>query len=61
LYTNEIVEVLVNKSVIRSNIGNMIDENNRVKEFCERVVGKWAQGHPHYKEEARLVVSYSLL
>jgi len=41
LYTNEIVEVSVKKSVIRSNIRNIIDKNNRVKEFCERVITKW--------------------
>ena len=41
VYTNEIVEVSVNKSVIKSNIHNINDKNNGMKEFYERVITKW--------------------
>jgi len=41
LYTSEIVEVSIKKSVIRSKIRNINDKYNRVKEFCERVKTKW--------------------
>jgi hypothetical protein len=41
LCTNEIVEVSLKKSVLRSYIRNIIDKNNRVREYCERVIVKW--------------------
>jgi hypothetical protein len=46
LYTNEIVEVSVKKSVIRSNIRNINDKYTWTKEFCERVITKWESRTP---------------